>query len=128
MFLSKYDFCWRNIRNSYSRNFRNFTWFVPTYVSDVRHFYELASFYQRFICNFSFMIMPFTDCMKKCNFIWIAEVEKSFNLIKTKTMSAHILALPNFDKIFDIDCDASHVGIGYVLSHEGRLVTFSMKN
>jgi hypothetical protein len=35
-----------------------------------------------------------------------------------------ILALPEFDNAFQVDCDASHNGIDGVLSQENRAITF----
>jgi hypothetical protein len=48
--------------------------------------------------------------------------------LKKKVIENNILALPNFNKVFQVDCDVSGSTIGVVLSQEGKpIALFSEK-
>jgi hypothetical protein len=52
---------------------------------------------------------------KSVGFKWRKEQELTFVLLKEKLCSALILALPDFTKAFEIECDASRIRIDVIL-------------
>jgi len=62
--------------------------------------------------------------MKKGSFRWTKAVQRAFETIRDRLCSAPILAIPNFDLLFEVKCDASDVGIGAILTQAQRPLAF----
>jgi hypothetical protein len=52
---------------------------------------------------------------KDARFVWSLACEEAFQALKKFLTSASVLAQPNIEKSFDVYCDASRTGLGYVL-------------
>ena len=50
--------------------------------------------------------------------------QEAFDALKLKLTQAPLLQLPDFDKTFELECDASGIGIGGVLIQGGKPVAF----
>ena len=54
--------------------------------------------------------------------------DNSLETLKQKVVELPVLALSDFNKKFQVECDAIGSAIGVVLSQEGKLVSFFSEN
>jgi len=77
----------------------------------------MASWYRRFVPNFSTIAAPLTRLTRKnARFIWANEEREAFERLKTTLTTAPVLACPDFNRPFILQTDASAYGLGAVLT------------
>nr|GEX07046.1 reverse transcriptase domain-containing protein [Tanacetum cinerariifolium] len=76
----------------------------------------LASYYRRFIKDFSKITKSLTELTQKNKkYVWGEGQERAFQLLKLKLYEAPTLSLPKGNDDFVVYCDTSHHGLGVVL-------------
>ncbi|XP_037827518.1 uncharacterized protein LOC119615583 [Lucilia sericata] len=91
----------------------------PTTLKELRSFLNTASWYRRFIPNFSTITSPLNILLKKTKkWEWGDEQRMAFEEIKQKLIEAPALTCPDFSRTFILQTDASDVGLGVVLTQE----------
>jgi hypothetical protein len=101
------------------------SWPTPQSITQVRSFLGLAGFYHHFVKDFSTIAAPLHELTKKgVVFRWGQTQEESFATLKDKLTHTPLLQLPNFGKTFELECDASGIGIGGVLMQDDKPVAY----
>jgi hypothetical protein len=92
----------------------------------IRSFLGLAGYYHQFIKNFSKIAKPMTKLLEKdAKFKWSLQCEVAFLILKKLLTTALVLAQPDIDKLFDVYYDASGIGIGGLLMHDGHAIAYA---
>jgi hypothetical protein len=103
-------------------------WKPATSLSEIRTFFGLAGYYRRFILNFSKIMKPITELLKKENqYVWSNACNEAFKNLKKLLTTLSVLAQPDTDKSFDVYYDASDTGFGCVLMQEDRVISYSSR-
>jgi hypothetical protein len=88
----------------------------PITKTKVKSFLGLASFYRRFIKDFSKIARPLYNLTKQdITFSWTEECEEAFQHLRKCLTSHPVVVYPSFDKPFFLHTDASNYAIGAVL-------------
>lgn len=101
----------------------------PTSPLDIQSFLGLVGYYRRFVEGFFLSITaPLTILnQKQVKFQWSDSCEKILQELKAKLTSAPVLILSEGSNGFVIYCNASRVGIGYVLIQNGKLIPYASR-
>ncbi|XP_076300585.1 uncharacterized protein LOC143218903 [Lasioglossum baleicum] len=91
----------------------------PTGVKELRRFLGLLSWYRRFLPDVSRVAAPLTELLtKKAKWRWEAPQQKAFDQLRQQLTEAPILAVPNWERPFTLQTDASQEGLAAVLTQE----------
>jgi hypothetical protein len=103
-------------------------WKSPTSLHQVRSFLGLADYDHRFIPDFSKIVKPITGLLKNDDkFDWSSNCNEAFEQLKVLLTTAPVLAQPDIEKPFDVYCDASGSGLGFVLMQEGQVIDYASR-
>jgi hypothetical protein len=90
-------------------------WPTPLSARDLRDFLGLVGYYRKFIKDFDVIAAPLTRLLRRDAFVWDDEATTAFQALKEALTTGPVLQMPDFNKLFMVDCDASDTGFGAVL-------------
>lgn len=107
-------------------------WRRPSHLAELRSFLRFASYYRRFVEGFSKISAPLHHLVGRLtgprqkgktphvppSTAWDEACENAFQTLKKKLTSAPVLAYADFKRPFLLEIDASHGGLGAVLSQQ----------
>jgi len=102
-------------------------WPTTTTVKQIRQFIGMASWYRRFIRDFSTTAAPLTSMTRKnAKWKWGPEKNAAFHKLKQALISTPILACSDFEQPFTVQTDASTSGLGVIPKLQGKRTGYSL--
>lgn len=108
---------------------------TPKTRKQVRGWLGLTGWYRRFVKNYATIAAPLTLLLrKKEKWVWGEAQVSAFEELRNRLMSAPILAYPDFKEKFNLETDASGVGLGAILSQgesksdEERVIAYASRS
>ncbi|VVA32132.1 PREDICTED: Retrovirus-related Pol poly from transposon, partial [Prunus dulcis] len=100
-------------------------WPRPCTVTEVRIFMGVCQYLHKFICHFSQISGPLFELTKGGRkFEWLDKYEDTFRLLRKNISEAPVLALPNLQRSFEVETDASNYAFGDILKQDGKPVEY----
>ena len=94
-------------------------WPTPAKLKDVQSFLGFANFYRRFIADYSNIVKPLDNLKQKDQkWEWTTSCQQAFDTLKQQFLTKPILQIPDRNKPFVLETDASKYASGAVLMQE----------
>ncbi|XP_019184048.1 PREDICTED: uncharacterized protein LOC109178953 [Ipomoea nil] len=102
-------------------------WPVPKSVQEVRGFFGLTGYYRQFVRGYASNVGPLTELLKKGGFSWGLAADESFQRLKEAMTKTPVLYLPNFERPFRVETDASGCAMGAILTQDKYPIAYFSK-
>ncbi|CAI7889727.1 unnamed protein product [Closterium sp. NIES-53] len=94
-------------------------WKVPENVKELQQFIGFAKYYNRFVPQYAKIAAPLTDLLKKDTpFKWDTPHQQAMEQLQTALTTAPVLILPDPEKDYVVEADASDQAVGAVLMQD----------
>ncbi|CAI7851259.1 unnamed protein product [Closterium sp. NIES-53] len=94
-------------------------WKVPENVKELQQFIGFANYYNRFVSQYAKIAVPLTDLLKKDTpFKWDTPHQHAMEQLQTSLTTAPVVILPDSDKDYVVEADASEQAVRAVLMQD----------
>ena len=103
-------------------------WKSPENIKQLQTFLGFCNYYGKFVPHFAHLASPLYNLLKKdVKWTWTSTEEQAMRALCTALSSHPVLALPDFSIPFQVECDASDVAVGGVLTQNSRPIAYLSK-